>query len=322
MTEVLADRRLPLELRAPLETLTSALLKGECLLFLGAGAAVDTAQEDLPTGAELSQKLAEACELEWHRYIPLSTTAFYYESFFSRYSLNEFLKREIDRDDLKPSASVEAVVELVSLLENRGQQVFVVTTNYDHMFERAYEERVHRKPHVIVYRGAEDPNRSDVKLYSGIGGLPPDIWRPTAKGTYLYKMHGCTSDLNGSSPGVVITEEDYVNFLSNTMHYDPKKGILSEARGKFALSMILFVGYSLTDWNFRVIFKATAESVRQRPSYALQYFTGDGDEPKRQRERQRWDASVRFWAQKGITVINHDACSFIRQLITRVSAAP
>lgn len=320
MTEVLPER-LPFELRTPMETLVSALLKGECLLFLGAGAGVDLTQEDLPTGSELSQKLAEACELEWHRHIPLSTTAFYYESFFSRFSLNEFLKKHIDREDLKPSAAINAAVELVTLLEQRGQQVFVVTTNYDRMFERAYEARVGRKPHVIIYRGAEDPNKS-VRLYEGIGALTPDIWRPMAKGTYLYKMHGCISDLDGTAPGVVITEEDYVNFLGNTMHYDPKKGLLTEARGKFALSMILFVGYSLSDWNFRVIFKATAESVRQRPSYALQYLHVDPDEKTRQREQRRWNASERFWRDKGINVLNCDASEFLNHLVAQVSAAP
>jgi hypothetical protein len=309
----LPEERLSLKETGALKALSNSLRAGKCLIFLGAGAAVDTTRTDLPTGSELSEKLARECQLEWHRYVSLSTTAFYYESFFTRSGLHEFLRREIDRDDIEPSATIQAVVELVDLLEKQGKQMLVVTTNYDRMFERAYERRTGRKPHVITYRGANDPYES-ADLHVGFAeGEEAQYWYPPGPGTYLYKMHGCITDLAGDKPRLVITEEDYVNFLTNALSDDPKRRLLPWICGRFAMYTNLFIGYGLSDWNFRVIFKATAERSRGSTSYAIQFFR-----PESEAENERWNAAAEFWGSKKVTVINQDGSRFMRELLRRV----
>lgn len=315
--------QLPLKLRAALETLADDLLKGQCLIFLGAGASIDReSAEDLPTGEELSKTLAAKCELEWNRYVPLSTTAFYYESFFTRKNLNAFLKEQIEKPGIEPSRTIRTLVEIVEILEQKGQPVFILTTNYDRHFETAYQQRMKRSPHVIIYRGAEDPNLLNAQLHEGLD-TDPRYWYPTKAGAYLYKMHGCISQADPSSDerSLVVTEEDYINFLANTMSEDPKKWLANVVCGRIALSTILFIGYSLSDWNFRVIFKATAERAHHRRSYAVQYFSPSADRLARQREEDRWQTSVDFWSAKNVRVIDADAAAFTGHLLGAVRAA-
>lgn len=316
-------RALPLHERALLETLAGKLDRGTCLIFLGAGVAVDRAVPGLPTGNELSQVLATKCELEWHDYVPLSTTAFYYEFFYTREGLNDFVLGKLLDPSVQPSRTVRKLVEIAELLEQRGREVFIVTTNYDRQFEEAYRSRTGRYPEVIIYRGAEDPNR-DVELHRGPEGFDPEFWRPTEARTYLYKMHGCISIPHGQ--GLVITEEDYINFLSNAQSENPKKRLAHEVRGRMA-STILFLGYSLADWNFRVIFKATAERKRadQKESVAVRYFQPPIEPAEAERERQRWEAAVDFWLRKKVRIVNRDAFEFLNDLhryLQGTTAAP
>jgi len=312
------EDQLSLTDRASLERLAGALVKGECVLFIGAGASKDPAQPDFPDGAKLSKELAAKCELEWYDTIPLTTTAFFYESFFSRQGLNEHLQWRLNGEGLKPSSTITSMVELVTLLEKRNRPVFVMTTNFDRMFEVAYEARMGHEPHVIKYRGAEDPNKVEIKLHAGYEIDDPEYWHPLEQGTYLYKMHGCISDAKDDENRIVVTEEDYVNFLGNALSDHPNKKLLNEARGQFALRTMLFVGYSLMDWNFRVIFKATAERSRQRTHYAVQYFVPSDDAKKAKLEQERWQKTREFWGRKKVEIINHDASGFMQHLITQV----
>lgn len=324
MDDVAVEARvLSLRYRGALRNLADKLNNGTCLIFLGAGAAVDSASPDLPTGEELSKELAIEVELEWHHYVPLSTIAFYYEFFNTRDTLNKYLVRKLTDSNIQPSRTIRKLVEIVKFLEDRHQKVFIITTNYDQQFEAAYRSQMGRDPHVVIYRGAEDPNRKDAKLHVGLENPEyPEYWRATETATYLYKMHGCISDAKGH--GLVITEEDYINFLANAQHEDPRRRLPVEVRGKIALSTVLFVGYSLADWNFRVIFKATAERdhADQQPSYAVQYFSPPEDPTKREREEERWEASVEFWRDKKVTVLNRDAYEFMSDLRRYLEAAP
>lgn len=307
------------EIRAAAKTVRDSFVDGDCVIFLGAGAAKDATKPNLPDANELSAELTKELELEWHDYVPLATTAFFYESLHTRAGLHKFLRDRIDRTDIEPSLTIEAVAELALLLQKRGKSVFVVTTNYDQMFERAYRKQSGGiDPQVIKYRGAISPHDKGAELYDGLQGKSPQYWRARANQTYLYKMHGCISEAEGIKPKVVITEEDYVNFLANALHEMGTRRILYELTSRMATATTLFIGYSLTDWNFRVIFKATAEVTGDQPSYAIQYQSEEA--AGKEFERQRWNAAVRFWDKKYVSVINCDASRFVRYLIEQVPA--
>jgi hypothetical protein len=296
--------------RATLELLAQSLLDEKCLIFLGAGASIDQTRTDLPTARELSKEMAERCKLEWHEYVPLSTTAFYFEFLYTRPMLNQFLVERISNSDIEPTETIEALVKIVRQLEDRNKKCLVVSTNYDQHFENAYQAEFGRPPGVIVYNGANNPNAKGTALHAGLNA-DPDFWLPELS-TYIYKMHGCISDPGDQN--LVITEEDYINFLTNSLSQDPKKRLLHYVRGKLALSTILFVGYSLSDWNFRVLFKATAED-NSTSSFAVQLnVPSTGNE----QERVRQAALVKFWGQRKIDIINTQADRFMQDLLASV----
>jgi len=308
----------PPEYISKVEILAQALLKNRGLIFLGAGASrPDDGQESLPTAGELAQEMADACRLPFPAYLPLSTIAFYYESRYNRPYLNGFLQKKIDRDDLPIPTTMQLVAEIAACLEEHGRQCFIVTTNYDCFIERAYEARMKKKPTVIVYRGGWNPHDSSTRLHVGFDG-DAEFWHPT-QSTTIYKMHGCIKDVTEATQNescLVITDEDYINFITNAFSQDDKKRLLQYTRGVIALSNILFLGYSLTDSNFRVIFKATAEA-RKNDSYAIQYLNGN-KAAIGQFELTRWTATASFWQTKKVQIIDAHARDFVAQLLSEI----
>jgi len=314
------DGRPTFKYKSTLRELSERLLSNTCLIFLGAGASIDsrTPDRDLPTGEELSRYLAEECKLEWHDYIPLSTIAFYFEFFFSRDRLDRILREKIGNPDIKPSPTVERLIDIIALLEESGRRSFVITTNYDQHFEHAYRKKLNREPGIIIYKGGWDPKDDKEELHTGIDQYGSKFWLPSeSTKTYLYKMHGCITQ--PENHGLVITEEDYINFLTNTMSQnDQKKSLLTYALGQITLRTILFVGYSLADWNFRVIYKAAVESSggKRNSSYAIQFRRkGTPEKPETALERTRWESLSSFWMRKNIEIINSDAALFMSDLL-------
>lgn len=302
-----------LRYRGALDTLAHGLVDQTALIFLGAGCNAGEG-ETLPTADKLAREMAEACGLEWHQDIPLSTIAFYYESFHSRENLNAFLARKFLDHDVLPSATLRNLVDIIVKLESRATFTLVVTTNYDRQLEKAYHTRTGRDLDVVVYNGGTDANRQAAVLHPAIRSRPA-LWLPKSL-TTLYKMHGCISmpeSLQMEPPelhNLVVTEEDYINFLSNAMSNDPYKPLPTHVMARIAESTTLFIGYGLTDWNFRVVFKATAER-NDKKGYAIQLFQPSG---ARQDTLERRRAAVDFWGQKKVDIINVDAATFVADL--------
>src|SRR5262249_22471569 len=154
---------------------------------------------------------------------------------------------QIGNAAIPPSSTIETLVEIIGLLEENGKRNFVITTNYDNQFENAYWAKTRRELEVVIYRGGSDPNNLGAHLHIGLDQLGPKYWRPSR--TCLYKMHGSIS--HPEDHGLVITEEDYVNFLANAaLSQDENKRLLNYALGQITFSTILFIGYGLEDWNF------------------------------------------------------------------------
>src|SRR5262249_3340802 len=87
----------------------------------------------------------------------------------------------------------------------------------------------------------------------------------------LFKMHGSVDKVNAGNDSYLITEEDYVDFLGRAggSYSPPYVNALMEGKD------FLFLGYSLEDWNVRVILRkllkrATNRDVRVGP------LSGDG----------------------------------------------
>jgi hypothetical protein len=86
-------------------------------------------------------------------------------------------------------------------------------------------------------------------------------WRPDRESPVVFHLHGY-KDVPDS---LVLTEDDYVDFLiEDQAEILPKR--IHEA---FAGDSLLFLGYGLGDWNFRVLFRTLSSYMRKaiRPAH-------------------------------------------------------
>jgi hypothetical protein len=97
------------------------------------------------------------------------------------------------------------------------------------------------------------------------GASEPRIVKPSlldvreiGKQNLIYKMHGSVCCNAEQWDSYVITEEDYVEFLSRMGNAVP-----AAFRKFFSSRAFLFLGYSLRDWNLRVLLnKVTSPGMK------------------------------------------------------------
>src|SRR4029450_96939 len=75
--------------------------------------------------------------------------------------------------------------------------------------------------------------------------------------TVIFKMHGSFLPDTDAWDGFVITEEDYVEFLSRVAG---KSAIPALISAHFHGRSLLFIGFSLLDWNVRTMLRALGRS--------------------------------------------------------------
>jgi hypothetical protein len=228
------------ELNRVLALVADGVRKQKSILFLGAGVHAPPpagsafeypANERPPIGAGLSRELARTCDLAT-RYPDedlgnLQRVALFYEIERSRHQLVDAV-RDAVQVGKRPSPMLRALAELDFPL--------VITTNYDQLFENALAA-VGKQPRVSVYTPELEPTI--------------DYRDPTPESPVVFKIHGDIA----RPDTIVVTDEDYIQFvlrMSNKDPYDPVPLTL-----KFYLTgwTTLFVGYSLLDYNLRLLFK-------------------------------------------------------------------
>jgi hypothetical protein len=123
-----------------------------------------------------------------------------------------------------------------------------ITTNYDDFMARALASR-NRTPSREVCRWNQTLLRRQKSiLKSG--------FEPTASNPVVFHLHGC-SEIPES---LVLTEDDYIDFLVNI---GKAKAIPPRIEEAFAGASLLFLGYSLTDWDFRVLFRSLVAYIEK-----------------------------------------------------------
>jgi hypothetical protein len=211
-----------------------------CILFLGAGIHAPPphgssfdypAEQRPPTGAALSEQLARdgglADQFPGEDPRNLQRVALFYEIARSRRQLVEAVAGAVQTGK-RPSPLLAALAEL--------DFPIVISTNYDHLFERA-----------LAALG-KDPR---VSIYTPELEATTDFRDPTPESPIVFKIHGDIS----RPETIVVTDEDYIQFvlrMSSKEQYDPVPLTL-----KYYLTgwTTLFVGYSLLDYNLRLLFK-------------------------------------------------------------------
>ncbi len=210
------------------------------VLFLGAGAHAGPPESSSfdyplpqrpPRGGELSRELAQRCDFAAR--FPdddpsnLQRVSLAFEIDSSRATLVDAIATAV-QDGRAPSPMLHALARLDFPL--------VITTNYDRLFEQA------------LYAAGKEPR---VSVYSPKAEPTTDFADATASNPVIYKLHGDIAQ----RASLVVTDEDYIQFVLRMGHKDPYDPIPLSLKYFLTRSTTLFVGYSLLDYNLRLLFK-------------------------------------------------------------------
>lgn len=179
-----------------------------------------------PSGAAFCDIICDAAKSETDREIlsrqkaTLMNIAMEFEQLYSR---NELIGLVSTYFDKAPTVNLHTHY----LCTQIPQIDTIITTNYDHLFEYVYGDKLS----TIVGTQYKAPDKKPVTLY---------------------KIHGDSSD----SASVVLTSKDYATFYEglNSLIWNKLKVILAE-------HSVLFIGYSLEDKNIEDIFEKVLSQV-------------------------------------------------------------
>jgi hypothetical protein len=126
-----------------------------------------------------------------------------------------------------------------------------ITTNYDSFMVKALRQ-VGKDPitEVCQWHKVGPSDRKDPGLGSNIA--------PTSEQPVVFHLHGNLDDLDS----MVLTDDDYLNFLINTSQYKVIPEYIEAAARNTA---VLFIGYSLEDMTFKVLFRKFAQQIADSP---------------------------------------------------------
>jgi hypothetical protein len=256
------------------------LLKEESMVpFLGAGAylmertQMDTWDGDhpvaLPSGVELAGYLAAKSKFpseERRDLEDLAKVSSYFSDLVGRSRLRQRLREILNHDFV--------FSPLHQLLAAIPAPLLIVGTNYDTLIEQAFQA-VNKPYDLVIYSNDRKDLAGSVLWWPHGGdqprGVPPnELDIDLSKGTVIYKMHGSFVRQSAEWDNFVITEEDYVEFLSRMSETVPPVFYAHCQSRSF-----LFLGYSLRDWNLRVVLRNLSRTLARRgdeelPSWAIQ----------------------------------------------------
>lgn len=176
----------------------------------------------------------------------------------------------------------------------RDTHQLIVTTNYDDALESAFDAAGEAYDCVSYIADGDDRGRLQHRTPDGALCV---IDAPSQYGalslqqrTVILKIHGAVDREDSDRDSYVISEDDYIDYLTRT---DISLLLPPKLVEKLRRSHILFLGYSLRDWNLRAIFhRIWQERRRNSTSWAVQ--------------RDASEIETRFWGKRGVEILNVD----------------
>jgi hypothetical protein len=240
------------------------LASGEVVPFLGAGANLCDRPEEAtwergliaPSSAELAGTLAEQSKFPDDD-LDLLRVAQYVDAVLGEGKLYRYLHSVFDAD-YPPTSLHRLFARLPGLLHESGYpKPLFVTTNYDDFIERALAA-VGESFDVVWYEAKEGPMQGHFLHRPPEGEIVPiDVPNEYTgidldKRTVVLKLHGAIDRIDFRRDSYVITEDAYIDYLVGG---DVGAQIPFSLVDRMEQSHFLFLGYSMRDWNLRVILK-------------------------------------------------------------------
>jgi hypothetical protein len=308
--------------RPPYGEIAELFKKGQVIPFLGAGVNFgarppgapwdDQSAAFLPSGAELSRYLAQKSNFpsaDEHDLTDLAKVAAYFVETSARRRLRERLHQVFDHD-FAPCAIHAYLAEVAGLTS-----LLIVTTNYDDLTEQAFKKA--GRPFDLVIHPT-DRKEVEASVWWWKHGadkpvaVPPNqLFIDLKTTTVIYKMHGTVDRLLKTWDSYVITEDDYVDFLSRMTSQTAVPALFMR---HFRTRHFMFLGYGLRDWNLRVVLK----NLRTLPppvSAAPSTVEGTDDELRSWAIQFRpSELEVELWNARQVKLYDVDINEFVQQL--------
>lgn len=223
------------------QSLLMRIRDGKCTPFLGAGASYPT----LPLGSKIARDWAAQYDYPLDDEDDLVRVAQFLavqnDAIFPKEQFIDQYLRDREPPDFAQQDEPHALLADLPL-------PIYMTTNYDPFMCQALRSRG-KTPHRELlpwnkYIGEQ------TSVFDAASGFEPTPGDPV-----VFHLHGHDQVLNS----LVLAEGDYLDFLVNVSR-DPD---LIPARIQRALAdtSLLFIGYSLADWSFRVVFQGIVQSI-------------------------------------------------------------
>jgi hypothetical protein len=305
----------------PYGIICNRLKAGHVVPFLGAGASFvarppkvawdPSSPAFLPSGVELARCLADEAEFpatDPFERDDLAKVSSYYVDVAGRRTLRERLREVLNH--------AYTSGPLHEFLASVPVPMVIVVTNYDVLVEQAF--RAAGKPYDLVVYPADRKDIANSILWWPHGASEPIAVAPNeldidlATTTVIYKMHGSLVPEQGEWDSFVITEEDYVEFLSRmTM----SSAIPSLFFPHFRERSFLFLGYSLRDWNLRVVLKNLGKCLATRPAAG---HDGEDALPSWAIQRQPSELERKLWANRAVNIFDVALDEFVARMRERI----
>lgn len=259
--------------RMPNKALYRAIAKliasGDCVLFVGSGISKgEKGEKGLPGAEQLAVDLWE--EIKDYK-VPLNkrerkdlvSVANWFKVIKNKSALNSFVKERF--------LKVKEPLRFHRLISKLPFNI-IITTNYDLLLEKQFD--ADRMEYVSVVKDNDLNHWNEQKIM-------------------LLKIHGCIE----RSEDLIISEDDYVNYLSTP---SPLHDVLKYL---FCTKSLLFIGYSLSDINIKVILRVVENELKEREKQHYLIY------------RSEIDAKIIIdFAQKGIEMVKSDGLKFVERL--------
>lgn len=211
--------------------------------------------------------------------------------------------------DYAPTRVHRFFAKLPAVSRERGWPLcqLLVTTNYDDALERAFDDV--KEPYDTVWYIADRKFRGKF-WHRPFGGEAKVVERPKRyvipdDRTVVLKIHGAVDRDDATRDSYVITEDHYIEFLAKT---ELTQLLPVELLEKLLHSHFLFLGYSLQDWNLRVILHRIWEQQKLGfNSWAIQLAPSEIEQE--------------LWRARGVDVIDIALEEYMSALETQLAAS-
>jgi len=284
------------------------LQAGDCVPFLGAGACA----EHIPLGAKLARDWAELKGYPFKdtdnlprvmQYV--ATTDFGGDATsLKQHFVSEQLKSVTSPDFRDPT-------KIYGLLAGLGLPLYV-TTNYDDFMYLALQQSRKR------------PQQDHSRWYVADAAAGPrsplaDPYSPSPDDPLVFHLHGRYK----VPQSLVLTEDDYIEYLVQLAGESRREAAAASVLppyvyGQLRSKPLLFVGYSLRDWTFLVLFRMLLHGI---PDTQRRNHVSVQIDPRERAPRRARDYLEQYFRSQRIQIFWDSASEFARKVNCRIGGS-